>query len=79
MRFLVVDGISDDKVIGLIGLADPVYVLASRDSAIGWNREWRKERLFSVMDAFVLGAVPPYNALCGGKLASAARHVKSEP
>ena len=68
MRFLVVDRGHDDKVIGLIGLADPVYALASRDSAIGWNREWRKERLFSVMDAFVLGAVPPYNALCGGKL-----------
>lgn len=68
MRFLVVDRGHDDKVIGLIGLADPVYALACRDSAIGWNREWRKERLFSVMDAFVLGAVPPYNALCGGKL-----------
>jgi transcriptional regulator with XRE-family HTH domain len=68
MRFLVIDRGHDDKVIGLIGLADPVYALACRDSAIGWNRDWRRERLFSVMDAFVLGAVPPYNALCGGKL-----------
>jgi len=68
MRFLVVDRGHGDKVIGLIGLADPVFALSCRDSAIGWSREWRKERLFSVMDAFVLGAVPPYNALCGGKL-----------
>lgn len=68
MRFLVIDRGHDDKVIGLIGLADPVFALGCRDSAIGWSREWRKERLFSVMDAFVLGAVPPYNALCGGKL-----------
>lgn len=68
MRFLVVDRGHGDKVIGLIGLADPVFALGCRDSAIGWSREWRKERLFSVMDAFVLGAVPPYNALCGGKL-----------
>lgn len=68
MRFLVVDRGHGDKVIGLIGLADPVFALGCRDSAIGWSREWRKERLFSVMDAFVLGAVPPYNTLCGGKL-----------
>jgi hypothetical protein len=68
MRFLVVDRGHDDNVIGLIGLADPVYALGCRDAEIGWNREWRKERLFSVMDAFVLGAVPPYNALCAGKL-----------
>ena len=72
MRFLVVDRGHGDKhgdtVIGLIGLADPVFALGCRDAAIGWSREWRKERLFSVMDAFVLGAVPPYNALCGGKL-----------
>jgi transcriptional regulator with XRE-family HTH domain len=68
LRFLVVDRGHGDKVIGLIGLADPVFALGCRDSAIGWSPEWRKNRLFSVMDAFVLGAVPPYNALCGGKL-----------
>jgi hypothetical protein len=68
LRFLVVDRGHGDKVIGLIGLADPVFALGCRDAAIGWSPEWRKERLFSVMDAFVLGAVPPYNTLCGGKL-----------
>lgn len=70
LRFLVVDRGHGDKVIGLIGLADPVFALGCRDSAIGWSPRWRKERLFSVMDAFVLGALPPYNALCGGKLAA---------
>ena len=68
LRFLVVDRGHNDRVMGLIGLADPVFALACRDAAIGWNAKWRKERLPSVMDAFVLGAVPPYSALCGGKL-----------
>ncbi|WP_131805884.1 Druantia anti-phage system protein DruA [Mycobacteroides abscessus] len=68
LRFLVVDEGHDNKVMGLIGLADPVYALACRDNAIGWNAASRRARLASVMDAFVLGAVPPYSSLCGGKL-----------
>lgn len=68
IRALVVDEGHDDAVMGLIGLADPVYSLGVRDRAIGWSPDQRKERLTSVMDAFVLGAVPPYNALLGGKL-----------
>ncbi|MFI7518954.1 Druantia anti-phage system protein DruA [Micromonospora globbae] len=70
IRFLIVDSGHKNKVMGLIGLADPVFALGCRDAAIGWDAKQRKSRLACVMDAFVLGAVPPYNALCGGKLAA---------
>lgn len=68
LRFLVVDRGHRDAVIGLIGLADPVYGLGARDKWIGWSPDQRRRRLVCLMDAFVLGAVPPYNTLCGGKL-----------
>ena len=67
LRFLVVDQ-HTDKVMGLFGLGDPVFSLGHRDQWIGWNYEDRKERLHHVVDAFVLGAVPPYSFLIGGKL-----------
>jgi uncharacterized protein DUF4338 len=70
LRFLITDAGHDDAVIGIIGLADPVYALRARDQWIGWDREQRAARLHNVMEAFVLGAVPPYTTLCGGKLAA---------
>ena len=57
-----------DKVMGLFGLGDPVFGLKHRDQWIGWNKEDRNERLHHVVDAYVLGAVPPYSFLIGGKL-----------
>lgn len=68
LRFLVADRGHKDAVIGLIGLADPVFGLGARDRWIGWTQQQRQARLACVMDAFVLGAVPPYSELCGGKL-----------
>lgn len=56
------------KIIGIVGLCDPVIGLAVRDNYIGWNKEQRKERLYNCMTAYVLGALPPYNELLGGKL-----------
>ncbi len=67
LRYLVVDR-SNDKLIGIIGLNDPVFALGPRDNWIGWNREQRRDRLQNVLDAFILGAVPPYNSLLCGKL-----------
>jgi hypothetical protein len=67
LRFLVRDA-SNGKLIGLIGLGDPVFALAARDHWIGWSNEERRRRLVHVADAFVLGAVPPYAELLGGKL-----------
>jgi len=67
LRFVVVDE-HTGKLIGLIGLGDPVYSLGPRDEWVGWTLSDRKERLSNVMDAFVLGAVPPYSFLLCGKL-----------
>lgn len=66
IRFLVIDR-SNKKLVGIIALGDPVFNLKVRDEHIGWNSNDRKERLFNVMDAYVLGAVPPYNTLLAGK------------
>ena len=67
LRFLVEDR-SNGKLIGLLGLGDPVFSLRDRDQWIGWDANTKKNRLYHVMDAFVLGAVPPYNSLLCGKL-----------
>ncbi|MGD1042261.1 MAG: Druantia anti-phage system protein DruA [Sedimentisphaerales bacterium] len=67
LRFLVFDE-SNDKLIGLFGLGDPVYAMQARDKWIGWDRKSKAKRLYHVMDAYVLGAVPPYSFLLGGKL-----------
>jgi hypothetical protein len=67
MRFLVWDE-NNDKLIGLIAVGDPVFNLRVRDNLVGWNAEGRKRGLVNVMDAYVLGAVPPYNMILGGKL-----------
>lgn len=67
LRFLVVDE-HNEKLIGIFGLGDPVFALGARDRWIGWDLEARRERLHHVMDAFVLGAVPPYSFLLCGKL-----------
>jgi len=67
IRYLVWDR-QNDKLIGLIAIGDPVFNLAVRDQLIGWDSRDRANRLVNIMDAYVLGAVPPYNALLGGKL-----------
>ena len=67
LRFLVLDQ-STDKLIGLFGLGDPVFGLKDRDDWVGWDKEERRERLHHVLDAYVLGAVPPYSFLLCGKL-----------
>ena len=67
LRFLVVDR-HTEKLIGLFGLGDPVFSLGDRDRWVDWSKEDRIERLHHVVDAYVLGAVPPYSFLLGGKL-----------
>jgi Domain of unknown function (DUF4338) len=67
MRFLVWDE-HNEKLIGLIALGDPVFNLRARDVAIGWTTKDREKRLVNILDAYVLGALPPYSHLLGGKL-----------
>ena len=70
LRFLVKDR-QNGQLIGLFALGDPVFNLSARDNWIGWTYEDRKDRLVHVMDAYVVGAVPPYSQLIGGKLVAA--------
>jgi hypothetical protein len=67
LRFLVWDK-GNDRLMGLLALGDPVFNLRARDALIGWSTSERGERLVNVLDAYVVGAVPPYNALLAGKL-----------
>jgi hypothetical protein len=67
LRYLVWDK-HNGKLIGIIAIGDPVFNLSVRDKLIDWNAQARSERLVNIMDAYVLGALPPYNELLGGKL-----------
>jgi hypothetical protein len=67
LRYLVWDD-HNGKLIGIIALGDPVYNLRVRDDVIGWTAQDRSKRLVGVLDAYVLGAMPPYNMILGGKL-----------
>lgn len=80
MRYLVMDQ-QNSKLIGVIGLGDPVFNLKCRDEWISWNAEQRRERLSSVFDAYVLGSVPPYSLILGAKLIGslvAAEEIRAE-
>lgn len=57
-RILVFDG---DYLVGLIGLASCIWGLTARDQWIGWDVTQKTERINYVVDAYVLGAIPPYN------------------
>lgn len=67
LRYLVWDA-NVGKLVGIFAIGDPVYNMSARDDHIGWDVKDREQRLVNLMDAYVLGAVPPYNALLGGKL-----------
>lgn len=66
IRYLVWDD-GHDRLAGVIALGDPVYNLSVRDNVIGWNVHDRAKRLVGLLDAYVLGAVPPYSMLLSGK------------
>lgn len=66
LRYLVWDK-GHDRLAGLFALGDPVFNLSVRDNLIGWTASDRSSRLVNILDAYVLGALPPYNMLLGGK------------
>jgi hypothetical protein len=49
-----------------------VYAIKDRDRWVGWDAIAKAERLYHVMDAYVLGAVQPYSRLLAGKLVALA-------
>lgn len=70
LRYLVWDD-GHERLMGILAIGDPVFNLRSRDEYIGWTGEQRGTQLVHTMDAYVLGAVPPYSQLLGGKVVAA--------
>ena len=70
IRFIVRDR-QNGCLIGLFAIGDPVFNLSARDRWIDWQFEDRKSGLKHIMDAYVVGSVPPYSMLIGGKLIAA--------
>ncbi len=62
--------LSQKPVIGIIALGSPIIHIPERDNWIGWDIKTRSDNIIYTMDAYVLGAIPPYNYLLGGKLLS---------
>ncbi len=57
-------------LIGIAALGSSIVHIPDRDTWIGWERKARTKNLVYTMDAYVLGALPPYNHILGGKLIS---------
>jgi hypothetical protein len=57
-------------LIGIAALGSSIIHIPKRDEWIGWDTKTRTRNLVYAMDAYVLGALPPYNYLLGGKLIS---------
>lgn len=68
MRFLIRDRANEGAVIGIVGLTDPVFSLKARDAWFEWSHSDRRTGLVHIMEAFALGAAPPYDSMLGGKL-----------
>ncbi|MDR0605067.1 MAG: DUF4338 domain-containing protein, partial [Bacteroidales bacterium] len=64
------DALPNKPVIGIAALGSPIIHIPERDNFIGWNKDVRTKNLIHAMDAYVIGALPPYNYLLGGKLIS---------
>jgi hypothetical protein len=75
IRLLVTDGGQrQERLIGAIELASPIYTLASRDRHLGWARAGRDGKtsgLRRVMDLATCVAAPAYAPLRAGKLLAA--------
>jgi hypothetical protein len=71
IKLLIRDNAIPNKpIIGIAALGSPIIHIPDRDIFIGWNRQIRTKNLIYTMDAYVIGALPPYNYLLGGKLIS---------
>jgi len=71
IKLLVRDNALPQKpVIGIAALGSSIVHIPARDKWVGWDTKTRTKNLVYTMDAYVLGALPPYNYLLGGKLIS---------
>ena len=71
IKLLVRDSsLPNHPVIGIAALGSSIVHIPERDEWVGWTIKARTRNLVYTMDAYVLGALPPYNHLLGGKLIS---------
>lgn len=71
IKLLIRDNALPNKpLIGIAALGSSIVHIPDRDKWIGWDKATRTKNLIYAMDAYVLGALPPYNYLLGGKLIS---------
>jgi hypothetical protein len=67
LRFVVFDDYHE-AVMGVIGLQSPPADLKSRDDLFSCVPDTKLAMVNNTMDAFTVGAIPPYSFLLGGKL-----------
>lgn len=67
LRFVVLDE-EHDTLVGLIGLQSPPADLACRDELFDYPGGEKLRLVNQTMDAYTVGALPPYSHLLGGKL-----------
>lgn len=71
IKLLIRDGdLRHKPVIGIAALGSSIIHIPERDNWVGWNTATRTQNIIYTMDAYVVGALPPYNHLLGGKLIS---------
>jgi len=71
IKLLIRDNALPNKpLIGIAALGSSIVHIPDRDKWVGWDKNTRTKNLIYTMDAYVLGALPPYNHLLGGKLVS---------
>jgi len=64
------DALPESPIIGIAALGSSIIHIPRRDKYIGWDIKTRTNKIASIMDAYVIGALPPYSFLLGGKLVS---------
>ncbi|MBE7158009.1 MAG: DUF4338 domain-containing protein, partial [Rhodospirillales bacterium] len=67
LRFVVWDD-HHEAVVGIIGLQSPPADLSCRDQLFAYPEKLKLNSVNCTMDAYAVGAVPPYSYLLGGKL-----------
>lgn len=67
LRFLIIDR-AHDALMGILGLQSPPADLKSRDDSFAYPPGQKLNLVNQTLDAYTVGAIPPYSFLLGGKL-----------
>lgn len=80
LNYLIWDD-SNHKLIGILGLQSPPITFSARDTWFNIPKDRKPEIINQTMDAYSVGALPPYSDLLAGKLAvlaAASRDVRHD-